>query len=466
MTNVFFIGRSRLRQDLEALLEEKKTIITRFPSLNTVRSRTEKLPDIIIIDIQQNKEPKFKEFLTAFSQVPLIVLSNSNTFTGFSAWLKHAFVFPLVNPSPKELAFALQRVVREKDLALRNLTFKKTIEDMRRELEFFEEVSKALTSALELNEVLRTITMKTKALIHAEICSILLRDEESGDLILEKTPGKKEGSKRARKDRLKIGEGIAGWVAQEQVPVIVPDVSKDPRFRSHMGATTGGKIKSMMCVPIRTKDNVLGVIEVANKTTKEPFTKEDLDLILKIADHASIAIERSALYQKMAEMSITDDLTKLFNTRYLTRTLEIEITRARRHLTSLSLIFMDVDHFKNINDNYGHLVGSKLLVEIGQLLLKALRTVDIVARYGGDEFVIVLPQTTPKNATNIAERIRRNIEQNVFLKKDGYAFKVTASFGVASFPESAQSQEELVRLADEAMYRVKYQTRNGVYAIV
>jgi diguanylate cyclase (GGDEF)-like protein len=208
------------------------------------------------------------------------------------------------------------------------------------------------------------------------------------------------------------------------------------------------------------------VIEVANKTTKEPFTKEDLDLILKIADHASIAIERSALYQKMAEMSITDDLTKLFNTRYLTRTLEIEITRARRHLTSLSLIFMDVDHFKNINDNYGHLVGSKLLVEIGQLLLKALRTVDIVARYGGDEFVIVLPQTTPKNATNIAERIRRNIEQNVFLKKDGYAFKVTASFGVASFPESAQSQEELVRLADEAMYRVKYQTRNGVYAIV
>jgi diguanylate cyclase (GGDEF)-like protein len=144
----------------------------------------------------------------------------------------------------------------------------------------------------------------------------------------------------------------------------------------------------------------------------------------------------------------------------------MEITRAIRHRTSLSLIFMDVDHFKNVNDNYGHLVGSKLLVEMGQLLLKSLRTVDIVARYGGDEFVIVLPQTTPKNAVQIAERIRKSVELNAFLKKDGYAFKITASFGVASYPESATSKEDLLSLADEAMYRVKHQTRNGVYAIV
>jgi diguanylate cyclase (GGDEF)-like protein len=127
---------------------------------------------------------------------------------------------------------------------------------------------------------------------------------------------------------------------------------------------------------------------------------------------------------------------------------------------------MDVDHFKIINDNYGHLVGSKLLVEMGQLLLKSLRTVDIVARYGGDEFVIVLPQTPPNSAIQIAERIRKSVENNVFLKKEGYSLKLTASFGVASYPESASSKEELLRLADEAMYRVKYQTRNGVYAIV
>jgi diguanylate cyclase (GGDEF)-like protein len=221
-----------------------------------------------------------------------------------------------------------------------------------------------------------------------------------------------------------------------------------------------------MCVPIKSKGNILGVLEIVNKTTNEPFTKDDLNLILRIVDHAAIAIERASLYQKMEELSITDDLTKLFNTRYLDRTLEIEINRSNRHRSSLSLIFMDVDHFKTINDNYGHLVGSKLLVEMGQLLIKCLRTIDIVARYGGDEFVIVLPQTPPGNALQIAERIRKSIEHNVFLKKDGYSLKMTASFGVASYPESAKSKEDLLRLADEAMYRVKYQTRNGVYAIV
>jgi diguanylate cyclase (GGDEF)-like protein len=127
---------------------------------------------------------------------------------------------------------------------------------------------------------------------------------------------------------------------------------------------------------------------------------------------------------------------------------------------------MDIDYFKQVNDQFGHLTGSKLLVEVGQLLLKNLRSIDIVARYGGDEFVIVLPQTPSAVASRVAQRIRKSVEQNVFMKKEGCQIKITASFGVASYPESAKTKEELLRLADEAMYRVKNQTRNGVYAII
>lgn len=188
--------------------------------------------------------------------------------------------------------------------------------------------------------------------------------------------------------------------------------------------------------------------------------------MIKLADKSAIFIEKALLYQKVEELSVTDDLTKLFNQRYLHRTIEMEVQRALRYQTSVALIFMDIDYFKDVNDNYGHLVGSKVLVEMGQLLIKNLRIVDIVVRYGGDEFVMILPHTPPVAAARVAERIRKAVERNVFLKEEGYSLKITASFGVASCPESAKSKEELIRLADEAMYKVKYRTRNGVYALL
>jgi len=466
MNKIFLVGSAGFAKGLEDHLMEKGASIFRYRSVNAMRYRPEDAPDLIIAERSQSKEPSFKEFLSSYRETPKIIISESPGFSGISPWTKADLIHPLLSGSPKELDYAIKRILREKHLMSENHILRTGLAGMKKELDFFEEVSKTLTSSLELSAVLRTIIKKTKNLIRAEACSILLVDEETGDLVFEKTTTKKERGKRIGKERLKLGEGIAGWVAQEQVPVIVPDVSKDPRFNPRVGMESDFRAKSIMCVPIKNKGNILGVLEIVNKINHEPFTKDDLALILRIVDHAAIAIERAALYQKMAELSVTDDLTKLFNTRYLNRTLEIELARSLRHHTSLSLIFMDIDHFKNINDNYGHLVGSKLLVEMGQLLLKSLRTVDIVARYGGDEFVMVLPQTSPKNAIQIAERMRRSIEHNVFLKKDGYSFKITASFGVASYPESARSKEDLMKLADEAMYRVKNQTRNGVYAIV
>jgi len=463
MPKIFLIGGETLRNDYEEVLVSNGHSISKFKFLDMVLHQLNEKVDLLIVDRKQDTNPSFKEFLKLSKTIPKIIISDNYTFKGPVHWIKEPFTYSLYSPGMKELVYFVNRLLKEKEIFLENNRLKYDLSQARRELNFYEEMSKTLTSSLELDKILTKIMKNAKEMTKAEAWSVLLVDDETGELVLEKTEGKKR--RDIQKFRLKVGEGIAGWVAQKGIPIVVPDVSQDERFFGNLDKDIHFKAKSLMCVPIKTKEQVVGVLNMV-KTTGEPFTREDLDLLMRLVDQTAIAIERASLYQKMTELAITDDLTKLFNTRYLNRTIEMEIQRSNRYHTSVSLIFMDIDYFKQINDRYGHLVGSKVLVELGQLLIKSLRTVDTVARYGGDEFVIVLPQTSSDVAFQIAERIRKAVEQKVFLKKEGYSLKISASFGLASYPGSAKSRDDLMRLADEAMYKVKHQTRNAVYAIV
>lgn len=324
----------------------------------------------------------------------------------------------------------------------------------------FHEIGKALTSTLDLKEVLRIMMDKISELLNPKDWSLLLVDEGRKDLYFEIVVGK--GSEKIKKARLKKGEGIAGWVAKEGEPLFVSDVAKDKRFSARIDNISEYVTKSIICVPLKSKGRVLGVVELINKGDSGLFKEEDLNLLTTLADYTAIAIENAKYFQKVQDLTITDDVTTLYNSRYLHRFLEYESERARRYKTSLSLIFLDIDYFKKVNDTHGHLCGSKLLQEIGLLLASKIRKVDVACRYGGDEFVVVLPHTTKEDAFNVAKKIKSSMKQTIFLKDDGLKIKITASFGVASLPSDSEDSTGLIRLADKAMYKVKGLSRDGV----
>ena len=166
--------------------------------------------------------------------------------------------------------------------------------------------------------------------------------------------------------------------------------------------------------------------------------------------------------QRIHELTILDDCTALYNARHLRFVLDAEIYRSTRYGYEFSALFIDLDHFKQVNDGYGHLVGSKLLWMIGDVLKSNLRLIDSAFRYGGDEFVVLLPQTSKANALRVARRVRDLLNSKVFFSEENLNIKVTASFGVATFPGDGRSHREILRSADEAMYLVKNTTRNNI----
>lgn len=330
-------------------------------------------------------------------------------------------------------------------------------------LAILTDIVKTANSILEPRKVIDAIMAKVQQLIPSEAWSMLMVDEERKELTFELALGEK--GKDVATFRVKIGEGIAGWVAQTGKPTIVNDTSKDPRFASRFDSETHFKTRSILCAPLISRGRTIGVVQVINRLGGK-FSKTDLDLLLTLVEPCAIAIENAILFQRTEQLTITDDLTKLFNSRYLNLYLSREIKRCKRHGIPLSVIFLDLDGFKSVNDQYGHLAGSRTLTEVGAILGEAVRESDILARYGGDEFVAVLPETPASGALVIAERIRKSIESHAFLKDQGLEARISASFGISSYPDHALTPEGLIQKADQAMYRVKERDKNGIEVAV
>jgi diguanylate cyclase (GGDEF)-like protein len=192
------------------------------------------------------------------------------------------------------------------------------------------------------------------------------------------------------------------------------------------------------------------------------FTEAESFFLQSLCDYAAIAIENARSVERIQELTITDDCTGLYNARHLYKTLESEVYRSSRFGYEFSVLFIDLDHFKQVNDTHGHLIGSKLLAEIGYLIKAQLRLIDFAFRYGGDEFVVLLPQTSKDSALVVARRLRDSLRNSCFCKEEGLNLNVRASMGLATYPHDAKSPHDIIRQADEMMYMVKNSTRDNI----
>lgn len=322
------------------------------------------------------------------------------------------------------------------------------------------ELGKALTSELEPKRFFRKMLQRVSELLPAKNWSLLLLDEKKEELRFEVCVNLDLDI--VKDIRLKIGEGIAGQAVLQKTPMVVNNVYENPMFCSAVDKLSGMTTRSIIAVPLIFAGKCSGVIELVNPCSTGERT---LCLLSVIADYAAIAVENMKRYAQIHDLSIRDNLTGMYNTRYLYQTLADLISQRSADRSPVSLIFMDVDNFKHVVDTYGHLKGSRVLHEIAGTLMGCIHEPAFGVAYGGDEFVVVLPDMSKSDAFRKAADIRMKINGTPYLCDDGHNIHVGISLGLASYPEDAKNSQELLALADGALFQIKASGKNGVLMV-
>ena len=322
------------------------------------------------------------------------------------------------------------------------------------------EFSKALVSAYDMESLLTAILARIQAIIPARNWSLLLIDPVTQELYFAVVVGV---APEAVKDiRLRRGEGIAGAVALTGEPIFIPNVDQDPRFSGRVDATTGFDTRSIIALPLLVRGEVIGVFEVVNVEDEKYFREKYLPHLAILADYVAIAVDNVRNLQKLEARTFIDEVTGYYNSRYLLHELARLIPQHLSKNEAFSLVFLDLDNFKKVVDTHGHLRGSKVLAQVARVIAGMLGSQDSLVRYGGDEFIILMPSRSREDALEITRRLQLTLNSVPFLEDEGLGIKVTASYGIATVPDDARDQEELLLIADRAMFSSKGRGRDRI----
>ncbi len=378
------------------------------------------------------------------------------------------------------------------------LTLQKDLQQARKELSILYEVSNALRTTLELDHILYIIL--TGVTSHAGLSynrAILFLVNESKRTLDGKMMIGPESGEEANRIWTSIAnthkelDDLVSQFKESQEIINSPLNQKIQQFSIPLNKDDGGlmarayfqdclihvppeaieqyihdplskifKTHELVIVPLKAKDKINGIIVADNLFTQKPITAGDLRIFEMLANQAGLAIENSRLYEMVVFKSHTDSLTGLWNHGYFQNALSGELEKASRHQTAVSLLMVDIDDFKKLNDLWGHHKGDVLLHSLAQMIRESARESDIICRYGGEEFAVILPATVKDHAYTLAERLRIKIQDSGFRISPDNTARLTISIGVAAFPEHTQNKEDLIVLADKAMYSAKFSGKN------
>lgn len=321
------------------------------------------------------------------------------------------------------------------------------------ELSTLQMISTTINSTLDLDQVLELAIDVIVGTMGVSSCAVLLFDENREELSLEASRGWPD--KFDKKEVFNMESDFFNKIIESQEIVVfneVPDKVKEELSFLEM--------KSAIAVPLKLRDDVIGIITAVNTMISYSFNGDDERFLTTLANQIAIAIENARIYNQMEEQAIKDGLTQLYNHSYFQHALSEEIDRAERYQQDLSLLLLDIDNFKEINDTYGHPVGDKVLEELSTILKRITRKIDIAARYGGEEFAIILPETDIEGAKLLGNRINDQVREMV-IEEEGLELKITVSIGAAAYNKEI-TQKDLINNADQALYRAKTEGKDKV----